>query len=150
PAPWAPIVPAILPVTVTPVSAPPLIVPLLPTLPIVPPLIVPELGEASSTAFIVPLNEPIDMPVIVPAPCATIVPAMSPVTVTLEIAPAPTNPAAVIEPFTVNELITPDPGAAASSTDVRLPPRLPLIVILADSISNRFRRELKSPESVAT
>src|SRR5205807_4075388 len=65
PAPCAAFVPAMLPVTVTPVSVPPLIVPPLPTLPIVPPLIVPELGEASSTAFIVPLSEPIDMPVIV-------------------------------------------------------------------------------------
>src|SRR5438874_13071047 len=107
PAPWAVIVPAMLPVTVTPVSEPALIEPVLPTLPIVPPLIVPELGEASSTAFIVPLKEPIDMPVIVPAPWAVIVPAISPVTVTLDIAPAPTKPVALIQPFIVPHFTTP-------------------------------------------
>src|SRR5437762_9146017 len=73
---------ALLPVTVTPVSEPADMEPVLPTLPIVPPLIVPELGEASSTAFIVPLNEPIDMQVGGPALWAVIIAAMLLVTVT--------------------------------------------------------------------
>src|SRR5205814_7651460 len=117
PAPYPTLFPPILPVTVTPVSVPPLIVPPLPTLPIVPPLIVPELGEASSTAFIVPLKEPIDMPVIVPAPCATIVPAMLPVTVTpvivppLIVPPLPSPPR--IPPLVVTEL-----GEASSTASI--------------------------------
>src|SRR5260221_436340 len=88
PAPCATIVPAMLPVTVTPVSVPADIDPVLPPLPIVPPLFFPQMGEFYSTAFIVPINEPIDMPLIVPAPCATIVPAMLPVTVTPVSVPA--------------------------------------------------------------
>ena len=62
------IVPAIEPVTVIPVNVPPLIVPVAPTLPTEVPLIVPELGFESSTAVIVPVSEPIDVLVIVPAP----------------------------------------------------------------------------------
>src|SRR5260221_13073420 len=106
--------PAMLPVTVTPVREPPDMEPVLPTLPMVPPLIVPELGEASSTAVIVPLKEPMDMPVIVPAPWAVIVPADRPSTVTgVSVAPGG-GPVLHTLPI-VPPLIVPELGEASST-----------------------------------
>src|SRR5207237_2561247 len=67
PAPSATIVPAIVPVTLTPVSEPPPIVPVVPTLPNDVPLIVPEPALESSTAVIVPVSVPIEPPLSVDA-----------------------------------------------------------------------------------
>src|SRR5260370_666042 len=98
-----------LPVTVTPVSVPPDMEPVLPTLPIVPPLIVPELEVGvSSTAVMEPLSEPIDMPVIVPAPCAVFNPDMLPVTVAPVRVPRDMDPVLptlpIVPPLIVPEL----------------------------------------------
>src|SRR5579872_47222 len=97
-------------VTVTPVSAPPVIAPVLPTLPTVVPLMTPDPAFESSTAVIDPVSVPPTVTsVIVPAPCATIVPAISLVTVTPVSAPPVIVPVLPTLP-TVVPLMTPDPA----------------------------------------
>src|SRR6516225_2384023 len=122
PAPWALIVPAISPVTLTSVIDPLLIVPPPPTLPATDtPLIVPvpDTGvplEISSGAVTEPVTEPpTERPVIVPAPWALIVPAISPVTLTSVIDPLLIVPPPPTLPATDTPLIVPVPDTGVPS-----------------------------------
>src|SRR6516165_4233760 len=126
PAPWALTVPAMSP-TEIPVSVPPLIVPVLLTLVTVPPEIVPEPAVLSSTAVIVPLSVPTFMFVIVPAPWALTVPAMSPTEIPVSVPPLIVP--VLLTLVTVPPEIVPEP-AVLSSTAVIVPLSVPTFMFV--------------------
>src|SRR5205823_11789536 len=104
-------------------------VPVFLTRPMDPPLFVPDLAELSSTAVIVPLSVPIDMPVIVPAPWAMIVPAMVPVTVTPVSVPPLTVPPLATLPIDPPLIVPEDRERVAYADIVPLSGRIDITVI---------------------